>query len=111
MAVGALRIGHRSIVNLKTRRAYARRIRKAPPGAEVTIRAFAGGLSGRSIPGFSLQSPRGRSPGHRDWQAIRRVDNPPRALFTQPAGHRMMVPAHASLNQKASRPRELGPNP
>jgi hypothetical protein len=57
-----------------------------------------------------LQSRRGRSPGliTAAGDPTGRPTRP--ALFARPACHRMMVPANASLNQRASRPRELGPN-
>jgi hypothetical protein len=71
----------------------------------------AGLCPGRSIPGFCLQSPQTDALARASRVASDPMGRQPAlALFARPTGHRTMVPANASLYQRASRPREPGPN-
>ena len=96
-------ICHRDIVNLTTRRRLARRHssganwRRCHDSIQPHCRHFRQADSWLPLG----VSPRGRSPGHRKWQTIRRADNPTRPVRAT-AGHCMMVPANASPKQRTT---------
>jgi hypothetical protein len=105
VAAGESWICHRNIVNLKQSVARHAAIQAAPPGADVTIRSEPSCLVRQVVPGFRLQSPRAEcSPRHRTWQAIRRVDDPPRPVrATHRPSHDGPGKTPRSTNERAGR--------
>jgi hypothetical protein len=85
MAVGTLWVCRRDIINLKTRRRFA-----APQFKQRRV-ALTSRFEphGRTRPAGWIHlrhvvSLYGRSPEHRMWQAVRRVDNPPGPFSRRP---------------------------
>ena len=105
IAAAELRNCNRDIVNLKRRRGRLVASQAAPRGADVTIPAAPPACvrrvdslpSARKLPHGTLADEGGKQTDGRQ---------PALTLSAQAAVRRMTVPANASLNQQASRPRQ-----
>lgn len=109
IAAGKFWFCHRDIVILKTRRGMARRHSDGATWRRCHDPGRAGGPcpAGRFV-AFRSQSSRAHPPTDRSGEPSFGPTTP--TLSVQVAGRRTTVPANASLNQRANRPRELGPN-
>ena len=106
MAAGEWCFCLRNIVNLKSRRRLPRAFKRrcAPPMSRFRSEPLRRALVQQVNSCLPLAiSPRGRLPGSLNWQAIRRVDNPPRPVrTTRRPSHDGPGRMPHSINERAS---------